>query len=322
MKGRTSRFTAKGTTMTEQLTVTDRPRRPATRRTSVTRSLLGYGVIAGPFYVVVSLAQALTRDGLRPDPARVEPARQRRPRLDPDHQLRASPALMTIACAVGLRRALGRGRATWAPRLVGVYGVSLIGAGIFRADPAHGLPGRHAGRARDGQLARHAALRRRRHRLRLPDRGLLRPRPAGSPPKARTGWAWFSRVTGVLFLAGFVAIAAGGGAAWAILAFVAAVVLVWAWLSAVASTSTGAPRRQTILTPPKSVTFEQTRRTTMRYLVLLKAAASPPPRRPPELMDAIMKLGEEATTAGALLDTGGPGPERAAAPGSRSPAAS
>ena len=29
----------------------------------VTKSLLGYGIIAGPFYVVVSLAQVLTRDG-------------------------------------------------------------------------------------------------------------------------------------------------------------------------------------------------------------------------------------------------------------------
>src|SRR5688500_15630566 len=42
----------------------------------------------------------------------------------------------------------------------------------------------------------------------------------------------------------------------------------------------------------------------MRYLMLLKSTppASPPP---PELMGAIMKLGEEATAAGALLDTAG-----------------
>ena len=45
----------------------------------------------------------------------------------------------------------------------------------------------------------------------------------------------------------------------------------------------------------------------MRYLIVLKAAqmSSPPP---PELMDAIMKLGEEATKAGALLDTAGLAP--------------
>jgi hypothetical protein len=32
-----------------------------------TRSLLGYGIIAGPFYVAVSLTQALSRDGFRLD---------------------------------------------------------------------------------------------------------------------------------------------------------------------------------------------------------------------------------------------------------------
>jgi hypothetical protein len=42
----------------------------------------------------------------------------------------------------------------------------------------------------------------------------------------------------------------------------------------------------------------------MRYLVLLKAAlpSTPPPA---ELMEAIAKLGEDATRSGALLDTAG-----------------
>jgi hypothetical protein len=45
----------------------------------------------------------------------------------------------------------------------------------------------------------------------------------------------------------------------------------------------------------------------MRYMVLLKAAqpSSPPP---PDLMEAIAKLGEDATKAGALLDTAGLAP--------------
>jgi hypothetical protein len=45
----------------------------------------------------------------------------------------------------------------------------------------------------------------------------------------------------------------------------------------------------------------------MRYLILLKATppATPPP---PELMDAIMKLGADATAVGALLDTAGLAP--------------
>lgn len=45
----------------------------------------------------------------------------------------------------------------------------------------------------------------------------------------------------------------------------------------------------------------------MRYLALLKGnqPATPPP---PELMEAIMKLGAEATEAGVLLDTAGLAP--------------
>jgi hypothetical protein len=50
----------------------------------------------------------------------------------------------------------------------------------------------------------------------------------------------------------------------------------------------------------------------MRYLVVLKAIQSSTPP-PPELMDAIMKLGEEATNAGALLDTAGLAPSAAGA---------
>ena len=50
----------------------------------------------------------------------------------------------------------------------------------------------------------------------------------------------------------------------------------------------------------------------MRYLVLLKAAQpeGPPPA---ELMEAIAKLGEEATRAGALLDTAGLAPSASGA---------
>jgi hypothetical protein len=50
----------------------------------------------------------------------------------------------------------------------------------------------------------------------------------------------------------------------------------------------------------------------MRYIVLLKGQpASTPP--PPELMEAIMRLGDEATQAGALIDTAGLFPSAAGA---------
>lgn len=49
--------------------------------------------------------------------------------------------LLCIAFAFGLRRALGTGRgATWGPILIGVFGLSLISAGIFTTDPALGYP--------------------------------------------------------------------------------------------------------------------------------------------------------------------------------------
>ena len=42
----------------------------------------------------------------------------------------------------------------------------------------------------------------------------------------------------------------------------------------------------------------------MRYMILLKGS-QPPVAPPPGLMEGIMALGEEATKAGALLDTAG-----------------
>jgi O-antigen ligase len=46
-------------------------------------------------------------------------------------------------------------------------------------------------------------------------------------------WAWYSRITGLLFAAGFAAVASGSGGSATVLAFTAAIVLGWAWLTAV-----------------------------------------------------------------------------------------
>src|SRR4051794_20807025 len=108
--------------------------------TRVTRSLLGYGVLAGPVYVTASLVQAVTR----PD---FDLSRHQWSLLatGPHGWIQiANLALtggMVLALAVGLRRALAGGSgARWAPRLVGVYGASLVAAAAFRADPAFGFP--------------------------------------------------------------------------------------------------------------------------------------------------------------------------------------
>src|SRR5260370_25885464 len=48
---------------------------------------------------------------------------------------------MVIACGIGMRRALTGGRsALWGPLLIGVYGLGLIAAGIFVADPVYRFP--------------------------------------------------------------------------------------------------------------------------------------------------------------------------------------
>jgi hypothetical membrane protein len=201
-----------------------------TPQLAVTRSLLGYGVIAGPFYVVVSLAQALTRDGF--DLTRH--AWSLLANGDLGWLQIANLILagaMTVAFAVGLARALPGG--AWAGRLVGAYGVSLVVAGIFRADPALGFP---IGTPADARtISWHGAV----HLaaaavgfLCLVAACLLLGRRF-SADGAR-GAAVASRVIGLAFLAAFVGLVASGGAVATTLGFVAAVIAVSTWMSAVA----------------------------------------------------------------------------------------
>jgi hypothetical membrane protein len=200
---------------------------PAVR---ITKSLLGYGIIAGPFYVVVALAQALTRDGF--DLSKHAWSLLANGGLGWIQIANfIVTGLMTVAAAIGLRRALtsGRGR-TWAPLLIAAYGVSLIGAGIFRADPAQGFP---AGTPETTTISWHGTL-----HFMVGGIGFLCIIAACFVLASRftrdgQRWlAWFSRVTGVVFLTGFVGIASGSHGP-TTLAFVAAVLILWAWLSTV-----------------------------------------------------------------------------------------
>jgi hypothetical protein len=192
----------------------------------ITRSLLGYGVLAGPLYVGVSLAQAVTRDGFE--------LSKHAWSLLADGALGwiqitnfVVTGLATVAAAVGLRRALGR---PLAPALIAAYGASLVAAGIFRADPAQGFP---AGTPETTPISWHGTL-----HLVIGAVGfgcliaacvVLANRFARA---GRRGLAWFSLITGVVFLAGFAGIASGSHGP-TTLAFVAAVGLVWAWFAAV-----------------------------------------------------------------------------------------
>ncbi len=195
----------------------------------ITKSLLGYGVIAGPIYVVAVAAQAATRDGF--DPTRHAASQLANGDLG---WIQIATFLvtgaMTIAAAVGIRRALGQGRSSaWASGLIGGFGVGLLAAGCFRADPSDGFPpGTPAGMAEPtwhgiahfavagiGFICLVAAC------------FVLAARFARN---GEIGWAWLSRFTGGLFVATFAFMASG---AVAILLFTAAVVLAWGWLTAV-----------------------------------------------------------------------------------------
>jgi hypothetical protein len=141
---------------------------------------------------------------------------------------------MVVAAAAGVRRALAGGSgATWAPRLLAVYGVALVASGVFRADPAAGFPaGTPAGAA---EVSWHGTL----HFLAggigftcLAAAAFVLARRFSA--EGRRGLAVSSRATGAGFLAGFAVMAASGGSRPGLLAFVAAVVAVHTWLSVVA----------------------------------------------------------------------------------------
>jgi hypothetical protein len=142
--------------------------------------------------------------------------------------------LLTIAGAVGLRQSLtgGPGR-SWGPILVGIYGAALVAAGLLTADPAQGFPpGTPAGPPTTitwhglGHLVAGGI-----GFLCLIARCYVFARRFSS--QGASGWAIYSTVTGVAFLAGFAGIASGNQVRWLNLAFGAAVVTAWAWVSAV-----------------------------------------------------------------------------------------
>ena len=196
----------------------------------VTRSLLGYGALAGPFYVAVSLAQATVRDGFD--------------LTGHDWSLLANgpggwvqsanlvlTGLMVVAAAIGFRRALHGGvGARWAPRLLALYGLGLLGAGAFRADPMAGFP---TGTPQGPPLhvTTHGIL-----HLAFAAVGFIamvlatlvmarRYRSGG-----RRGRAGFSVVSGIAFLGAFAAISSGSSSPAVVLAFTAAVLLGFGWL--------------------------------------------------------------------------------------------
>ncbi|MFI6296236.1 DUF998 domain-containing protein [Nonomuraea sp. NPDC050790] len=107
---------------------------------ATTRTLLTAAALAAPVWVVVSLAQAFTREGF--DLTR-HPLSQLATGELGWIQIAtfATVGVLFIAGASGLRRALaGQPGGVWTPRLIRTVGIGMIAAGAFTMDAGDGFP--------------------------------------------------------------------------------------------------------------------------------------------------------------------------------------
>jgi hypothetical protein len=110
------------------------------REDALTTALLASGIVGGVGFPGIMLAAGALREGYS---ALHQPVSMLSLEAGGWVQIAnfAVTGLLMVACAVGLRRALGSGRgAMWGPLLIGIYGVGLVGAGVFSADPSFGYP--------------------------------------------------------------------------------------------------------------------------------------------------------------------------------------
>ena len=200
-----------------------------------TKLLLTGGVLAGPIYIIVGIAQILTREGF--DITR--------------HPLSFMSlgdlgwiqitnfivtGLLVIAGAIGMRRlAQDDKRLRWGALLIGIYGIGVLGGGLFVTDPALGFPPGTPD-SYPTTMSWHGLL----HFI-FGQIGFLALIVASFvyaryfAGNSLRGWAMFSALTGAIFLFAIiatVATAGGDGSVWALLALYVAVILAWIWLSA------------------------------------------------------------------------------------------
>lgn len=201
-----------------------------------TRLLLTVGIIAGPLYVIVGIIEGITRPGfnfLRHDLSVL---------ANGDwgwvHSiLLIVTGLMTVLAAWAMRRFVASGPGRRAPWFLMVYGLGLVGAGIFNADPARGFP---LGTPMDANtVSWHGGL----HLLfgTIGFVGLITACLLLAKRFRATGdkeWATFSKVVGIYYLVTFFGIAMGsngpeGVVATVIVLFSIAVVLGWVCIALV-----------------------------------------------------------------------------------------
>ncbi|MGC1212547.1 MAG: DUF998 domain-containing protein [Micromonospora sp.] len=194
------------------------------------RTLLTGGVLAGPVWVAVALAQGLTRDGFdfRRHPVSVL-SNGDLGWLQIGSFLLAG--LLCLGAASALRRVphpgLGPVSGPW---LIGQYGLGLVLAGVFVADPVDGFPAgtpRGAGAVSWHGMAHFAAGA-------VAFTALIAACLIAGRRFARRGqrgWAVYSGVTGVAFAAAWLALIGSAGHPVAMVAFALAVVAGWTWVS-------------------------------------------------------------------------------------------
>lgn len=108
---------------------------------STTRTQLTAGIVAGPLFIGLAVAQLLTREGfdIRDHPISLLS-------LGPGGWVQITnfilAGLLSAIAALGVRRALGDDGPghVWGPRLLLAYGVGLVAGGVFVADPGLGYP--------------------------------------------------------------------------------------------------------------------------------------------------------------------------------------
>ena len=208
------------------------------RDAKLTRVLLLCGVVAGPLYVIVGVIEMLTRPGF--DPTRHDLSLMSNGDWGWIHvSLLILTGLLTIAGAVGMRRVLRGGRGgTWGPPLLGIYGLGLIGAGFFTADPALGFPPGTPANAH--AVSWHGLL----HFIcgGIGFLGLIAACFVFArrfAARRQRGWVAYCVATGVIYLVAFAGIAVGSNSVGVIttiviLSFSVALVLGWAWVSPIA----------------------------------------------------------------------------------------
>lgn len=194
--------------------------------------LLGSGVIAGPIYIIIGAIQILIRPGFD---MRVNALSQMT--LGDLGWIQVAnfiiAGVLVLLAAYGIRRALSADRfGKWISILIGLYGLGMLGASQFQADPGNGFPpGTPKG---PGTISTHGMM-----HFAFAGIGFLafivacflfaRYFARHKHPR----WSLFSVATGIIFLVAFFGTASGTALNIFIPALWVAIFLAWVFLTAV-----------------------------------------------------------------------------------------